>query len=120
MKNLRNILLLTVMLFSGLAVNASDRSNVAVSENEPIHVYPIPANTQFHIDFKNNQYSDITYKLVNLESGLSTVIDNKNSISHQISSFDVSLLPTGTYMLVIEENGKSIYTKKMVINHFGV
>lgn len=120
MKNLQYILLLTVMLFSGLAVNAGNKSNLSVLENEPIHVYPIPANTQFHIDFKNNQYTDLTYKLVNLESGLSTTIDNKNSISHQVSSFDVSLLPTGTYMLVIEENGKSIYTKRIVVNHFGV
>ncbi|KXX70043.1 hypothetical protein AVL50_14310 [Flammeovirga sp. SJP92] len=104
----------------GLVANASDINNKVTSENEPIHVYPIPANTQFHIDFKNNEFSDVTYKLVNLESGFTTTIDNQNSINHQISTFDVSLLPTGTYMLIIEENGKSIYTKKMVINHFGV
>ncbi|WP_044201512.1 T9SS type A sorting domain-containing protein [Flammeovirga sp. OC4] len=120
MKNLKNILFVFVLLLMGFASNANSINEDSKSEKEPINVYPIPANTQFHIDFKNNEYTDVTYKLVNLESGLSTVIDNKNAISHQVSSFDVSLMPTGTYMLVIEENGKSIYTKKMVINHFGV
>lgn len=124
MKFLQNSILLLVVLFSSIAVNASHFGQNSgftngPSENEPIDVYPIPANTQFHIDLKNNDFSEVTYKLVNLESGLTTEIKNENVINNQVSSFDVSFVPTGTYMLVIEENGKSIFSKRLVINHFG-
>lgn len=85
-----------------------------------VTIYPLPADIEFNVDHSIPTDSKITYQLISLESGTITTLEDRNSIDHNLASFDVNFYTPGHYIFVILENDKKIYSKKILINHFGI
>lgn len=83
---------------------------------DDIMTYPNPASDWIHILFKENRtnsYSDRYIEIFNT-SGVK-VMEKKTPLLNISSSFDISSLPQGLYLLSIKERQKVIYTRKFLI-----
>lgn len=88
-------------------------STISTIQNEknPILVYPIPAHERFTIELKEN-LKNASFKLFNSAGKLVT----QGFITSASQEVKIDQLSTGTYVLIIEQNEKAIYHKKIVLN----
>lgn len=81
-------------------------------ENDNIHVYPNPASKIINIELINSSQAR-SVKLLNLEGSLIKEIPVENSQTKY--EFNISKIPVGCYILLIEEDNR--YLLKKVLKH---
>lgn len=76
----------------------------------PFRIYPNPANENFHIKSSNQNIKNVTlYNLIGKK------IFAQSNINNQNLSVNVSELPNGTYLVVIESESGLQITRKIII-----
>ena len=73
-----------------------------------INVYPNPANNQLNVSLTNITGKEITYQVYNL---MGQVVLNGTLRTDAIDKIDISSLPSGIYMMAVQ-NGNARYTQK--------
>ncbi len=89
---------LVALPLTGLSVND------LVKQNSNFNLYPVPAKDELHV--KSEIFTNATAKILELSG---RVVDVQQNIGNKPVS--TSHLPTGTYILMLDENGKTGYKK---------
>ncbi len=78
-----------------------------------LSLWPIPANDVLHFNFKNNNSLLTSIDIFDINGRL---LLNENFINSNEGKFDVSILPSGLYIIKLNQGVQSI-TKKLLIKH---
>ncbi len=82
-----------------------------------INVYPNPFNDVLNIDVQvNNNVEDLAIELLNSYGQKVTSIQDKNVSGELKTSTDLSTLRPGMYFVVVKENGKQVFSGKIIKN----
>jgi hypothetical protein len=80
-----------------------------------IQVYPNPANNTLQIDFgKEKTSEDYSISITNL---LGTNLHTQSIRSTEISNIDISKLPVGACIVVVNQGKQTVFRKIVIINH---
>lgn len=88
-------------------------NNLSANENLMLQIYPNPANDVITINYDGLKETNSSIEIINTVGQTLIKQDVANETSQNIS---VSNLTSGIYFVQIKQNGKSIATKKLVIN----
>lgn len=74
-----------------------------------IRIHPNPVNSKLHIEVDTDVSQDLVFHLYNLQGN-----EVLESMSGQIAEIDVSTLPKGIYLLVVE-SARKVWVEKVVV-----
>ncbi|OHX66166.1 T9SS type A sorting domain-containing protein [Flammeovirga pacifica] len=78
-----------------------------------IRIYPVPADTELHIEFTHQDAEEITLVLINAETGQKSVLHG--SANYDKMSYNVSAVAAGIYVAEIYHEGQLVHNQKIVI-----
>jgi hypothetical protein len=82
-----------------------------------ILVYPNPFNDILNITVQaKNNIEELTIEIINIYGQKMTSIQNKNVFGEIKLETDLSHLTSGMHLMVVKENGKPVYSKKIIRN----
>jgi hypothetical protein len=82
-----------------------------------ISVYPNPFSDILYINLQaKNNIEELTIEIINIYGQKITSIENKNVFGEFKTETDLSHLTSGMYFMVVKENGKQVYSKKIIRN----
>jgi hypothetical protein len=84
------------------------------SSKQSLEIYPNPADQTIHVRFLGNQPGSGLLELVDMHGR--TLIRNEVSREYEMIPLDISLLPSGFYM-VKYSHISGVVSQKVVINH---
>jgi hypothetical protein len=91
---------------------------LSVSDNElqsGMNVYPVPSKGNVNIEFSSNTKDNITIKVFDVTGQRVFERTDRKSTPVYKTNINLSLMPAGVYMAVIQA-GEKVFTKKIVIN----
>lgn len=91
------------------------RTNQSLFEQSGLTIYPNPADEQIFINLGGMAISESDDVQVSICNNLGQIV-LRHQISLPESSIDISRLPAGTYQLRLEQDGKLIASRLMVVN----
>jgi len=93
----------------------SSPSNILSPGN--ISVYPNPFNDILNVTVQaKNNIEELTIEIINLYGQKIVLSQNKNIFGEIKIETDLSHLTIGIYLIVVRENGKQVYSKKIIRN----
>ncbi|HTA61963.1 MAG TPA: PHB depolymerase family esterase [Bacteroidia bacterium] len=90
-------------------VSGSSAINQIVNSNNDVLVYPNPSKGQINIQSKN------MLQIIKITNLLGEVIYSKQQVNTKENSIDVSSYPIGIYLLYTQEEGKTPFIQKIIL-----
>jgi len=91
-------------------------SSVVLSPGS-IMVYPNPFNNILNVTVQaKNNIEELTIDIINLYGQKIASIKNKNVFGEIKIETDLSYLSSGMYLIILKENGKQVFSKKIIRN----
>ncbi len=95
------------------AVNQYNKIEETSSDIKKISVYPNPAQSIIYMNMSNIQGSDLNAEIYDM---FGKKILSKNVPELQLNEIDISHLPSGVYIITVQESNKSISRNKFIIS----
>ena len=100
-----------------LRIQTPVSANAVVLSPGSIMVYPNPFNHILNVTVQaKNNIEELTIDIINLYGQKIASTKNKNIFGEIKIETDLSHLPGGMYLVVLKENGKQVFSKKIIRN----
>lgn len=93
---------------TNLGLNTVDVKSDVISKN--FNLYPVPAKNELFIDLLNDDLSNYSYDIINMNG---QVVTSKAKVKNRKEKIDLSHLPSGLYIVRLKSNN-SYFSRKFI------